>query len=90
MYADFLAHAQLLYRDMIADGIAPEQARMILPQSMMTSYYVTGSLAAFARAYKQRIDGHAQQEIQQLAQRWGEIIEPLFPVSRAALTQSKP
>ena len=83
-------HCLNIYNAMIADGIAPEQARMILPQSMMTSYYVTGSLAAFARAYKQRIDGHAQQEIQQLAQRWGAIIEPLFPVSWAALTQSKP
>lgn len=89
MYADFLDRAQLLYRDMIADCIAPEQARMILPQSMMTSYYVTGSLAAFARAYKQRIDPHAQQEIQQLAQQWGEIIAPLFPVSWAALTEGK-
>lgn len=88
--ANATRHCLNIYNAMIADGIAPEQARMILPQSMMTSYYVTGSLAAFARAYKQRIDGHAQQEIQQLAQRWGEIIGPLFPVSWAALTQSKP
>ena len=88
--ANATRHCLNIYNAMIADGIAPEQARMILPQSMMTSYYVTGSLAAFARAYKQRIDGHAQQEIQQLAHQWGTIIEPLFPVSWAALTQSKP
>lgn len=54
--------------------IAPEQARMVLPQSMYTSYYVTGSLAAWARAYKQRIDPHAQKEIQDLAKQWNEII----------------
>jgi len=74
------------YEGLIAQGCAPEQARMVLPQSMFTSYYVTGSLAAWARAYKQRMDPHAQQEIQALAQQWGEVIKPLFPVSWEALT----
>jgi len=86
-YDTFLLHAKQLYNFMLEDGVAPEQARMVLPQSMFTSYYVTGSLAAFARAYKQRIDAHAQVEIQELAKQWGAIIEPLFPVSWAALTQ---
>ena len=86
-YTAYIARAVEMYDSMLEDGIAPEQARMVLPQSMMTSYYVTGSLAAFARAYKQRIDGHAQLEIQQLAQQWGGILAPLFPVSWAALTQ---
>lgn len=62
------------YDFMIKSGVAPEQARMILPQSMYTSYYVTGSLAAWARAYKLRIDPHAQKEIQDLAHQWGNII----------------
>lgn len=74
-----------LYETMIEDGVAPEQARMILPQSMITSYYVTGSLAAFARAYKQRADSHAQSEIQDLAKQWDAIIRPLFPASWSAL-----
>lgn len=65
--------------------VAPEQARSILPQGMMTEYYVTGSLYAFANAYRQRIDGHAQKEIQDLAKKWDEIIRPLFPVSWEAL-----
>lgn len=73
------------YNRMIEDGIAPEQARMILPQSMYTSYYVTGSLYAFARAYKLRIDPHAQKEIRDLAEQWDSIIRPLYPVSWAAL-----
>lgn len=74
-----------LYSGMIKDGVAPEQARMVLPQSMYTSYYVTGSLAAFARAYKLRSDSHAQQEIQVLAKEWDKIIRPLFPVSWGVL-----
>lgn len=87
-YTDFIDQATLLYNKMLEAGVAPEQARMVLPQSMYTSYYVTGSLAAFARAYKQRIDSHAQQEIQDLAVQWGEIIEPLFPDSWPMLTKS--
>ena len=66
-------------------GVAPEQARMVLPQSMYTSYYVTGSLAAFARFVKQRSDPHAQVEIQELAKMVDEVIKPLFPVSWEAL-----
>ena len=86
-YAQLIAGAEKLYGEMLEEGVAPEQARMVLPQSMFTSYYVTGSLAAFARAYKQRIDAHAQVEIQELAKQWNALIEPLFPVSWAALTK---
>jgi thymidylate synthase (FAD) len=87
VYSWYIQEALSLYTAMIDKGIAPEQARMILPQSMMTSYYVTGSLAAFARFYKQRIDNHAQKEIQELAKQVGDIIQPLFPVSWKALTE---
>lgn len=86
-YLDFIKEASSLYERMVASGIAPEQARMVLPQSMLTSYYVTGSLAAFARLYKQRADPHAQKEIQELAHQIGQIISPLFPISWKALTQ---
>ena len=88
-YTDYIARAAEMYDAMLEDGIAPEQARMVLPQSMMTSYYVTGSLAAFARAYTQRIDPHAQVEIQELAKQWDAIIAPLFPVAWKALTQTE-
>lgn len=86
MYEVFVKKAIQLYKDMLSMGIAPEQARMVLPQSMLTSYYVTGSLAAFARMYTQRIDAHAQKEIQELAEQVNSIIAPLYPVSWAALT----
>lgn len=84
-YERLMYYAGDLYAEMIASGVCPEQARMVLPQSMMTSYYVTGSLMAFARAYKLRADGHAQKEIRDLAAQWGQIIRPLFPVSWSAL-----
>lgn len=86
VYEDLTRHSKSVYDGMLKAGVAPEQARMVLPQSMYTSYYVTGSLAAWARAYTQRIDAHAQVEIQDLAAQWGEIIEPLFPESWKALT----
>ena len=70
----FFNNIKVVYNQMIEAGVAPEQARMVLPQSMYTSYYVTGSLAAWARAYKLRIDPHAQKEIQDLAHQWGDII----------------
>ena len=69
----------------IEAGVAPEQARMVLPQSMYTSYYITGSLAAFARMVKQRSDPHAQVEIQELAAMVDKVIRPLYPVSWTAL-----
>ena len=59
---------------------------MVLPQSMYTSYYVTGSLYAWARAYKLRSDKHAQEEIQELARQWDVICQAYFPTSWEALT----
>ena len=85
-YKLFLYECEQFYYYLLDRNVAPEQARMVLPQSMYTEYYVTGSLAAWARAYKQRTDEHAQKEIRDLAQQWGQIIEPLFPVSWKALT----
>jgi len=75
------------YGHLIAAGVAPEQARMVLPQSMYTEYWVTGSLAAWARAYKQRSDSSAQLEIQELAKQWDSVIRPLFPISWRSLTE---
>ncbi len=76
-YAALIERVQRIYKEFVDAWVAPEQARMILPQSMYTSYYTTGSLAAWARAYKQRIDSHAQKEIQDLAKQWGEVFEQL-------------
>ena len=55
------------YEDAIASGVCMEQARMLLPQSMMTEWYWTGSLIAFARIVKQRTHSTAQLETQEVA-----------------------
>lgn len=73
------------YESMLGLGVAPEQARMVLPQGMMTEVIWTGSLMAFAHVYKLRIDGHAQVEAQDFAKELGEGIAPHFPVSWKAL-----
>ena len=73
------------YNRLIDGGVAPEQARMILPQNMMTTWIWTGSLVAFARVCKLRLDPHAQAETAEIAQGISDIVGPLFPVSWEAL-----
>jgi thymidylate synthase (FAD) len=86
IYLEATVKAKKAYDSLINAGVAPEQARAVLPQSMYTSYYVTGSLSAWARFYNLRAAPDAQYEIQELAEKVGEIILPLFPVSWEALT----
>lgn len=88
-YSKRLAYAVSMYEEMLEDGIAPEQARMILPQSMMTSWIWTGSLMAFRRVYDLRIDSHAQVETQEVARLIGEHCYNLFPKAWEALEESK-
>lgn len=57
-----------LYDGMISSRVAPEQARFILPQGTETSWIWTGSLAFWARVVAQRIDSHAQREVQVVAE----------------------
>jgi len=86
IYRESYETALHVYNTLIEKGIAPEQARFILPQGMYTEWYWTGSLAAYARFYKQRKDDHAQWEIREYANAIGQIIEPYFPVSWKHLT----
>ncbi len=51
-----------LYRDMLLEGVAPEQARMDLPQSTMTEWYWSGSLDAFADMARLRCKEDTQYE----------------------------
>lgn len=75
------------YENMITDGIAPEQARFILPQGVQVNWIWTGSVAAYARYYNLRIDNHAQKEGQYLAIEIGKVLSERFPISWRALTQ---
>ena len=82
-------HSLDLYRDMISAGVAPEQARMVLPQSMMTEWYWSGSLDAFADMCNLRCKPDTQAETRFVADAISEEMEKLFPVSWEALTKEK-
>ena len=88
-YCKRLEYAVTMYDEMIEDGIAPEQARMLLPQAMMTSWIWTGSLMAFRRVYDLRIDAHAQVETQEVAKLIGEHCYKLFPKAWEAMGEMK-
>ncbi len=73
------------YRKMLQQGVAPEQARMILPQSTMTEWYWSGSLDAFADMCRLRCATDTQAETQKVAWDISLKMEDLFPVSWRAL-----
>ena len=82
-YSVHLAHVFALqcYQNMIEIGIAPEQARMVLPQSTYTEWYWTGSLAAFHRVCTQRTADDAQKETCEIGNQIAERCAKLFPIS---------
>jgi len=86
MYTKIALESVEIYKELLKEGVAPEQARAVLPQGTYTEWWWTGSLSAFARVFKQRIDAHAQWEVQRYADAIGKILEPLFPHSWAVLT----
>ena len=66
---------------MLDAGVAPEQARMILPQSMQTEWYWSGTLYAFARVCNLRCEKDTQLESRIIADMIDELVEESFPVS---------
>ena len=74
------------YEALLMNGVAPEIARCVLPQSMYTEFIETGSLAAYARLYKLRTTSDAQREIQTYAHQIGQVLSEKFPVCWEALT----
>lgn len=74
------------YNHLMKDlNVAPEVARMVLPQSMYTEFIETGSLAAYARLCALRLDPTAQKEIRDYASAVSTLLETAFPVSWPAL-----
>lgn len=76
-----------LYNTMIDEGVAPEQARMVLPQSMMTEWYWSGSLDAFADMCNLRCKEDTQYESRLVADQISAEMAKLFPVSWEALME---
>jgi len=74
-----------MYKHLLETGVAPEQARMVLPQSTMTEWYWSGSLDAFAAMCRLRLPADTQQETRVVAQQIDTIMKDLYPVSWVAL-----
>jgi thymidylate synthase (FAD) len=77
------------YQKMLELGVAPEQARMVLPQSTMTEWWWSGSLDAFADMCKLRLKDDTQYESRLVAQLIDEEMSHMFPVSWAALVKGE-
>jgi len=76
------------YKDLLNQGVCPEQARMVLPQSMMTEWYWSGSLDAFADMCNLRCKPDTQYETQVVAGHIDTEMAKLFPVSWMALREN--
>ena len=77
--------AKWMYEHLLEIGVCPEQARMVLPQSMMTERYWSGTLYAFARVCNLRCKDDAQLETQMVAKQIDVLAEEIFPYSWEAL-----
>lgn len=74
-----------LFEELLLMGVPREQARGILPQNLMTKFYMTGNLRNWAHFVKLRLDGHAQQEVRVIAQQVHNILIEKFPEATKAL-----
>jgi thymidylate synthase (FAD) len=74
-----------IYEKMIRAGVAPEQARMVLPQNTLTEWYWSGTLFAFARVCGLRCKGDTQEETRKIAWKIHDLAKDKFPVSWEAL-----
>lgn len=82
-------HCVDVYNRALADNICPEQARMVLPQAMMTEFIQTGNLYSFYHIWELRTGEHAQKEIRDFAYLVEQRVSELFPVGWAALKKFK-
>lgn len=84
-YQNLLVQCEMLYRSFLQRGICPEQARMVLPQSMMTEWIWSGSLDAWVDMCRGRLDPHAQLETRIAAEQVDKVMRGLFPHAWSAL-----
>jgi thymidylate synthase (FAD) len=78
-------NALMMYKQLLDEGVAPEQARMVLPQSMMTEWYWSGSLYAFAKMCGLRLKDDTQAETRIVAEKIEDVMMDIFPNSWEAL-----
>ena len=85
--SDMKVNALEDYNYLLSQGVCPEQARMVLPQSMMTEWYWSGSLFAFAKMCSLRCKDDTQAETRVVADAIDEEMENLYPISWEALKE---
>lgn len=86
-----MSHQKALedYEHLISIGVPREQARGILPQNLMTKFYMTGNLRNWAHFVRLRIDNHAQAEVQEIGKQVLAILQDKFPEATKALLDVK-
>ena len=87
--SELIGHACDTYDRMLEANIAPEMARMVLPQNMMTEWYWSGTLYAFARVCNLRCADDTQAETRVVADLIDELTEQEFPISWKYLRNDK-
>jgi len=77
----------MMYKQLLDEGVAPEQARMVLPQSMMTEWYWSGTVFSFAKMCSLRCKDDTQAETRVVADAIDEEMENLYPMSWESLRE---
>jgi thymidylate synthase (FAD) len=85
LLSDHLVASRNLYDQLLAAGVAREQARMVLPLATKTKIYMTGTVRSWIHFLDMRDDGHAQKEIQEVARAVKEVFKKQFPIMSNAL-----
>lgn len=88
LYDRYLLKTIIVYDEMVRDGVAPEMARMVLPQSMMVDWVWTGNLLSLFHVYRLRAGEGAQVEARDFAEKLKAVIQPIFPHSWGALEEN--
>lgn len=81
--------AEDAYNDLLALGVPREQARGVLPQNLMTKFYMTGNLRNWVHFVRLRIDNHAQAEVQEIGKQVLDILNQKFPEATKHLLGAK-
>lgn len=82
---ELLAHFERYYAASLARGVSPEQARMDIPRTYISSHIEVGSIYAYARICQHRIHPEAEGPIRPFAKAVDEMLRTAFPVAWTAL-----
>lgn len=89
VYLQSLERADEAYRTLIENGVAPEQARLVMPLGAMTKWYWSGTLGAVLDMLSLRVPEDAQKETRDVAAQIFNIVKDKFPVSTKAYLAAK-